>query len=413
AAQAQADPLPGSQGVMAKADADFQNSCGQFGNAYTFTYSRATTGTTTTTKTQEDPKYDGDSLDSAATTSVSGSLDCYSEAYARVWSPALGINYEVSDTNFACPNPSSPNQTPFNGTPFLVPGTIKAADFDNGGEGVAYHETSQYADNDSDYRVTDVDLYEDYVVRLDTGDWMEYTIDVVAAGTYSLVAQVHPLDPHGSFHVELDGVNVTGPISVPDDGGTFIGASAIKPGVHFPAGRHVLRVVVDNSFYGFYALRIVQAQTPFGGTPWPLPGTIDLVDFDEGGEQIAYHDNTVGCYGTCERLADVDYYRKVLYLTSVGEWMEYTVNVTASGIYNLAIQVGAEQGGGIFHVEFNGVDVTGPLTVPTTGSWVPSQTVIRTGVSLSAGRQIMRIVMDARPSDSGEVGSFETISIQP
>ena len=35
---------------------------------------------------------------------------------------------------------------------------------------------------------------------------------------------------------------------------------------------------------------MLAAQSPFKGTPWPVPGTIEAENFDEGGEGISYHD---------------------------------------------------------------------------------------------------------------------------
>jgi hypothetical protein len=211
----------------------------------------------------------------------------------------------------------------------------------------------------------------------------------------------------------LDGVNVTGPLAVPATGNWSDWTSVAKEGVKFPAGRHVLRVVADGWFNGFYSLRVVPAQSPFGGTPRTLPGTFRLADFDEGGEQIAYHDTTAGCDGSCGyRLADVDRWDHIIHRTRTGEWMKYTVNVTTTGTYTLALRVAAEFGGAIFHVEFDGVNVTGPLTMPTTGNWAAFQTLTKTGVSLTAGRKVMRIVVD---DDKGryDAGSFETITLQP
>jgi hypothetical protein len=109
---AAADPLTGSQGVTASADASYNSPCGDLGNVYSYAYARATSGTTTAVKIEEDPKFDGTSLASAVAVSVNGSLDCYSEAYARAWSPALDISYETSDTNFSCPGATSPGPTP-------------------------------------------------------------------------------------------------------------------------------------------------------------------------------------------------------------------------------------------------------------------------------------------------------------
>jgi Carbohydrate binding module (family 6) len=406
--QADAGPLPAvdAPGVTASASASFHSGCGELGNVYSYAYARATPegSTLMDSRTQEEPRYDGTSLESDASVSVSGSLGCYSQAYARAWSAT--VSYEATEENYECPNPA---QRPFLGKPFAVPGTIKAADFDQGGEGVAYHEVTP--STGSSYRTTTVDLYLDSVVRLEAGDWMEYTIDVATAGTYALVAQVGTAEAVGSFHVELDGVNVTGPLTVPvTDWGLW--GSVVKAGVKFPAGRHVLRFVADSWFYNFYSLRIVVAQVPFGGIVRTLPGTLKAVDFDEGGEQISYHDNTAGCDGVCGyRKADVDLWENLVERTAAGEWMEYTVDVTAAGTYTLAVRVGSKQGGGTFHVEFGGVDVTGPITIPTTGFSRSFQTVTRT-VRLSAGHQVMRLVIDPTASYH-EAASFDTITVQP
>lgn len=95
-------------GTEANATAYFHSNCGHLGNSYAYAYARATAGTVTTTKTQEDPKYNGSWVDSAASATAPGNLDCYSEAYGRTWSPGLNINYEVSQTNYACPDAPAP-----------------------------------------------------------------------------------------------------------------------------------------------------------------------------------------------------------------------------------------------------------------------------------------------------------------
>ncbi len=98
-----ADPLSGAAGVTATASAYFHGTCGYVGDTYAYTYARATAGTVTTTKTQEDPKYGGTWFDSSATSSANGNLDCYSEAYAHVVSTTVGIDYSTTDTNYLCP----------------------------------------------------------------------------------------------------------------------------------------------------------------------------------------------------------------------------------------------------------------------------------------------------------------------
>ena len=80
-------------------------------------------------------------------------------------------------------------------------------------------------------------------------------------------------------------------------------------------------------------------------------------------------------------------------MDSQGEWLEYTINVANNGNYNLETRVAYAGTGGTFHIEFNGVDKTGPIIVPDTGSY-QTWTTLKKTVSLSAGQQVMKIVMD-------------------
>jgi hypothetical protein len=312
-------------------------------------------------------------------------------------------------------------QTPFNGTAFAVPGTIPASDFDNGGEGFAYHDLTSGNISSSTYRTSDVDMYDTSVTWLDNGEWLEYTINVGStASTYAVVAQVGHQSTGGSFHVEIDGTDVTGTMTVPNTTYWNSWNSAIKTGVSLSAGLHVLRFAVDGDFYGFQSLRIVNAgatQSPFGGSAFSMPGTISAMDFDNGGEQVAYHDNTAGCEGDCSyRSADVDLYSSVgtVYRVSSGEWMEYTIDVGSSGTYTLTVQAASDSGGGTFHVEMDGVDVTGTMTFPNTGSWSTFQAVTKTGISLTSGQKVMRVVIDGSNSPaSTNLGSIKSIKIEP
>lgn len=393
-------------GASASAHLSFQSPSGCVGNTYAYAYSRATSGSTMDVDSQEDTQ-SGTVLSASLSVSASGSADCFSESFAQA--SIEDRVYEIYDSSYACT--AGPSDATSYGLPFAIPGTIKAADFDNGGEGVAYHEVTP--DLNNVYRQTDVDLYEDIVYRLETGDWMQYTLDVPVAGAYTLVAQVGAELAGGVFHLALDGVDVTGPVAVPATGGWKRWRAAVRDAVKLPAGRHSLRLKVDAPFDGLYSLRFVVAQAPFGGTPRTLPGTIKAVDFDEGGEMLSYHDNSAGCEGSCGyRTADVDRWETVVKQTTTGEWMEYTVDVTTSGVYTLSFRIGSEYSGGIFHLEVDGVDVTGPITIPATGGWSIYQTLTKTGVSLSAGRRVMRLVID---SDAGrtDAGTFDTITVEP
>ena len=49
----------------------------------------------------------------------------------------------------------------------------------------------------------------------------------------------------GRFHVEVDGVDKTGPINVPDTGGWQTWTTLRAPNISLTAGTHVIRVYFD------------------------------------------------------------------------------------------------------------------------------------------------------------------------
>jgi len=142
-------------------------------------------------------------------------------------------------------------------------------------------------------------------------------------------------------------------------------------------------------------------QEPFGGTPHAIPGTIQAEDYDTGGEGIAYHDTDSGNNGGAYRSDGVDIENtsdtgggyNVGWIAS-GEWLEYTVDVATAGDYDVEVRVASQSTGGTLHIEFDGNDVTGSISFSATGGWQNWTTVTKTGVTLSAGQQVMRIAMD-------------------
>src|SRR5258708_11192869 len=104
-----------------------------------------------------------------------------------------GTYYNGSQGVFATVGGTTQSQeTPFNGSPFAIPGKIPAAQFDNGGEGVAYHD-SDPANDGGQYRNTGVDIetcteggYD--VGWIGAGEWDNYTVNVASAGSYDIQA---------------------------------------------------------------------------------------------------------------------------------------------------------------------------------------------------------------------------------
>jgi chitinase len=155
--------------------------------------------------------------------------------------------------------------------------------------------------------------------------------------------------------------------------------------------------------YSIFELEVYGAapQTPYGGTVWAIPGKIEAENFDNGGEGAAYHDltatNTQGQYRTTEGV-DIEATTEGGYnvgTIQTGEWLEYTVNIGQTGIYTLQARVAAIAAGKTFHVELNGQNISGTITVPNTGGWQTWATVNVTTPSLTAGQKVLRVVFDA------------------
>lgn len=153
----------------------------------------------------------------------------------------------------------------------------------------------------------------------------------------------------------------------------------------------------------------IAVSRAFRGRHGRIPGNIPAVDFDEGGEGVAYHnigpihdpDAKVGVRadGLAYRKADVEieigWGTTQIAAIKAGEWMNYSVEVAKDGIYDLEAVVSGFKVGdeaGAFRIEFDGEDKTGEIIAPNTGKWYVFKTVTRKGLALKKGWHTMRVV---------------------
>ncbi|MDA8743056.1 sulfatase-like hydrolase/transferase [Rubripirellula amarantea] len=161
---------------------------------------------------------------------------------------------------------------------------------------------------------------------------------------------------------------------------------------------------------------VVRGTEPFRGKPNAIPGKIEAEHWDKGEAGIAYHDVDPQNRGESYREAtQVDIEKRSdasnghgVGWTQEDEWLVYTVKVAQTGVYDLEIPVASDKSGGTFHLEFDGKDVTGPIDIPDTGGWEILKSIRKSGVSLTQGRQTMKLVMD-KDGESGGVGDIDFI----
>lgn len=140
------------------------------------------------------------------------------------------------------------------------------------------------------------------------------------------------------------------------------------------------------------------SQSAFNGVK-TLPGIVQAEDFDNGGQGVAYNDtdasNNGGTYRTGEGVdiqltSDAGGGNNVGWTTN-GEWIEYTVNVSSSGTYNVDLRHASPNTSTVEVTFSNGGNSTGNVSLAATGGWQNWNTTTQSGVFLNAGQQIMRI----------------------
>lgn len=158
------------------------------------------------------------------------------------------------------------------------------------------------------------------------------------------------------------------------------------------------------------------ASAPWGGTAWPIPGRIDAKNYDTGGPGVAYSDTTPANQGGRYRPGEgVDLWgpldgNDIVGATRAGEWLQYTVNVAATGTYTLQARVSSIDSGGVFHLELDGANVSGPITMGAGASPLVWQTLTKPGINLTAGLHKLRLVLDSLGTQGSEVANLNYLS---
>ncbi|MGB3798228.1 MAG: carbohydrate-binding protein [Lewinella sp.] len=297
------------------------------------------------------------------------------------------------------------DQSPYDGNPIPLPGTLEIENFDLGGQGYAYNDLS-VGNSGGQYRDTDVDIEACSEGGFNIGftddrEWLEYTVTVAADGRYDLDFRVSTPNDNAALSVTKKGLDLTGRVILPNTGGYQDWQTATVTGVELAEGTQILRINILTGGFNFNRVDVTESdpvveQTPFGGTPIQLPGTIEIEDFDEGGQNVAYSDRTPGNSGGQYRETDVDIENcseggyNIGY-TDDGEWLEYTVLVEETGSYDFGLRVSTPNTTSALSISIDGVPLTGSVAVPNTGGYQDWQTTTVQGVSLVAGTHVLRV----------------------
>jgi hypothetical protein len=177
-------------------------------------------------------------------------------------------------------------EAPYGGTAAAVPGTVQAANYDTGGQGVAYNVTSVNGTANS-YRSDGVDLEActdtgaagcgDDLGWTATGQWFRYTVNVATAGTYTVGLRLASLSgaTDGLHIANSSGTNLSGNINVPDTG-AWQTWTTVNATVTLPAGQQTLTIDQDNGGWNIHQLTFASSSGS-GGSCGELTANQELL----------------------------------------------------------------------------------------------------------------------------------------
>ena len=176
------------------------------------------------------------------------------------------------------------------------------------------------------------------------------------------------------------------------------------------AGKHLLKAVATdnagNTAFDTLSIKVNVPQGPFNGIVHPIPGTIQAEEYDLGGNGVAYLDDTPGSEVTplvsFRTDEDVDLETCTdagggynLGFATMGEWLEYTVNVSATGNYKLDLRVACNGDGRTVAFSMDGNAIGGNIVIPNTAGWQTWTNATVNSIPLTEGKHVLRMTIGA------------------
>ncbi|MGM0560076.1 MAG: carbohydrate-binding protein [Pseudomonadota bacterium] len=335
-------------------------------------------------------------------------------------------------------------QTPFSGTPVLVDAdgaVIIANEYDEGGQDIAYNDAEGLQGGTTGGRDgSDVEVTSSGDIGwIESGEWLEYTVDLASAGEYDLGLLLSNGGGDGrsatvNFYRpgETTPYASSGPVANPQTASWTSFVNRPVEGVDLEAGEQIVRVTFEGGSQDFRSFSLTPVeqepgQSPYGGTaPSFTDGTltVDATNFDEGGQDIAYNDDpgldnpTSNPGFRPER--DVEFVGAELDIGHVepGEWVEYTIDVPAAGDYSFSVDAKTPVSGASVAVSLGAGAALGVVSLAdghaggsdfSSADFAQSEAIT---IPLEAGLQTLRLTFDGPLASNGYVLDLRSFTLE-
>jgi len=184
------------------------------------------------------------------------------------------IHYDVIDAMIR--QPFSAEIKPFKRHLIGSTSIVNAVDYDLGRNGVAYFDkdtadyhvsTGKYTAGNKGrvYRNDGVDIAKDsikyesyYVSHIESGEWLQYTVDVVKKGVYTIKLNVASDNINGRISLTSNGVLIAKQIKVPNTGDLKTFKSVEIKNIKLDAGKQSIKVLADTGYFNFNYLQFIR-----------------------------------------------------------------------------------------------------------------------------------------------------------
>ncbi|MBP5482398.1 MAG: carbohydrate-binding protein [Paludibacteraceae bacterium] len=167
--------------------------------------------------------------------------------FSVVMTDSKGKSY-TSKKNFEVKAP----QSPYKGVASVLPGAVEMENYDEGGEGMAFHDSDEQNEGDG-YRKDGVDIEEfskgEYAIGwTKAGEWTEYTLEVKYDDEYTWTAYAASGSDGSSFKLYIDEKAISEAISVKNSGDWKTFREYTGKTGELEKGKHILKVSIEADY---------------------------------------------------------------------------------------------------------------------------------------------------------------------